>query len=489
MRKTIETMMLALALVGAGCAGSSGEKGEAKTAADEAAPPPPSDEKIAAAKQQQELQQQAKPKALTKEEKKKKALDRADFDAAVAKWEAAKKAGTLKAADSKALASTFQSLASSHPDVAAQAHHNAGVLLDAAGDAKGAESEYNAALSANPAYGPAIASLGEVYYRSGSPQRAKEWFEKAINADPTHVSSAYNNLALIIFQEAKDQGNAAGYKDAVAKLRRALAIDNNSMPAYALLALIYYTSAENDRSKLALAEVVVKQAKETDDKYAPIYNTNGLILLRKKLVTNALKEFERAVELDPRFVEAYLNIGAISLSTRQYEKAEKAFSSVLGLQPNNVDATIGIGVAYRGEKKIDEAEKSYQKAKQLDPKNCAVPYNMGVLYQDYKNAADNSNLREAQKFYNEFVSCGRGDQKKVADAQRRIKDIDDTFVALEEQKKMEAQLKEQQAEMEKQQKAMEEQQKQQEAAAKAAEANKPAAPAAPAEDKAAKPKK
>jgi len=468
MRKTIETTLLALALFGAGCAGGAGEKKEAKTAADENAPPPPSDEKIEAAKQQQAIQEQAKPKALTKEEKKKRALDRADFDGAVAQWEAAKKAGPIKAETARSLAAKFKSIAGSHPDVAAQAHHNAGVLLDQAGDAKDAESEFNAALSANPAYGPAIASLGEVYYRSGSPQRAKEWFEKAINADPTHVSSAYNNLALIIFQEAKDQGNAAGYKDAVAKLRRALAIDNNSMPAYALLALIYYTSAENDRSKLALAEVVVKQAKETDDKYAPIYNTNGLILLRKKLVTSALKEFEKAVDLDPRFVEAYLNIGAIALSTRQYEKAEKAFQSVLGLQPNNVDATIGMGVAMRGLKKFDDAEKTYQKAKQLDPKNCAVPYDLGLLYQDYKNVADNSNLREAQKFYNEYLSCGKTDQKKVADAQRRIKDIDDTFAALEQQKKMEAELKEQQAEMEKQQKAMEAQQKEQEEAAKAA---------------------
>ena len=481
MRKTIETMLLALALVSVGCAGGSGEKKESKTAADEAAPPPPSDEKIQAAKQQAEIQQQAKPKALTKEEKKKKALDRADFDAAVAKWEAAKKEGKMKAEVARDLAGKFKSIASSHPDVAAQAHYNAGVLLDQSGDAKGAEGEFNEALGANPAYGPAIASLGEVYYRSGSPQRAKEWFEKAINADPTHVASAYNNLALILFQEAKDQNNPAGYKEAVAKLRRALAIDNNSMPAYALLALIYYTSAENDRSKLALAEVVVKQAKETDDKYAPIYNTNGLIQLRKKLVTNALKEFEKAVELDPKFVEAYLNIGAIALSTRQYEKAEKAFTSVLGLQPNNVDATIVMGVAQRGLKKIDEAEKSYQKAKSLDPKNCAVPYDLGLLYQDYKNMPDNSNLRDAQKFYNEFVSCGRGDQKKVADAQRRIKDIDDTFAALEQQKKMEAELKAQQEEMEKQQKAMEAQQKEQEAAAKAQEAAK--------KDEAAKPKK
>src|SRR4029434_3702707 len=103
-------------------------------------------------------------------------------------------------------------------------------------------------------------------------------------SDPTRVASAYNNLAVLLFKE----GN---YKDAIAKLRRALAIENDSMPAYALLALIYYTTAENDRAKLSLAELVCKQGKETNDKYAPIYNTLGLIQLRKRNVSAALKEF------------------------------------------------------------------------------------------------------------------------------------------------------------------------------------------------------
>jgi tetratricopeptide (TPR) repeat protein len=480
MKRTMKMVMLA-ALVGAvGCAG--GEKKESQTAVNEAAPPPPTNEKIEQAKAQQQEKAQAQ-KPLTREEKKKKAMDRADFDGAVKRWEELRKAGPLKAADARSLADKFKSIAGSHPEVAAQAHYNAGNLAQYAGDEKDAESEFNAALSSNPAYGPALNSLGELYYRQGSMQRAKDWFQKGIDADPTHNAPAYNNLALILFKEARDQGNAAGYKEAVSKLRRALAIDNNSMPAYALLALIYYNASENDRSKLSLAEVVVKQAKETDDKYAPIYNTNGLILLRKANVTGALKEFERAVDLDPRFVEAHLNIGAIGLSSRQYEKAQKAFEQVLALQPSNVDATIGLGVALRGQKKVEEAEKYYQAAKKLDPKNCAVPYNLGVLYQDYKNLPDNSNLRDAQKFYNEYAQCGRTDKTKLADAQRRIKDIDDTFAALEQQKKMEAEVKAQQEEMEKQQKAMEEQMKQQQEAAKAAEANKP-----PAEDKSTAPK-
>ncbi len=372
--------------------------------------------------------------------------------------------------------------------MAAQAYFNAGTILDGCGDEKGAIEQYQAALANNPKFGWALNNLGEIAYRHGNVAEARAKFEAAIAADPTHVASAYNNLAVILFQDGRD-GNQGAFRDAISKLRRALAIENDSMPAYALLALIYYTTAENDKSKLALAELVCKQGKETNKDYAPIYNTLGLIQLRKKNVTGALKEFEEAVKLDPKYVEAHLNIGAIGLSSRQYEKAEASFTQVLKLQPNNVDATIGLGVAYRGQKKVEEAEKMYKKAAELDPKNCAVPYNLGVLYQDYKNDASNQNLKEAQKYYGAYVSCGKTDKRKVDDAQRRIKDIDDTFAALEQQKKMEAELKAQQEEMEKQQKQMEEQQKQQQQQAPQGEPAKggdAAAPKAEAEPKAKK---
>src|SRR5262249_10565091 len=157
------------------------------------------------------------------------------------------------------------------------------------------------------------------------------------------------------------------------------AVDGDSMPAYGLLALIYYTVAESDRSKLDLAELVCTQAKGVNDKYAPIYNTLGLIKLRKKNVTGALTEFRRAAELEPTYVEAQLNIGASTLSARDYVTAEKAFKAALDANPKQVqqlfDATMGMGVSARGQKRFDDAIQWYQKAKAIDPHNCSVIYN------------------------------------------------------------------------------------------------------------------
>ena len=170
-------------------------------------------------------------------------------------------------------------------------------------------------------------------------------------------------------------------------------------------------------------------------------------------------------------------------------RSEKSFTAVLKLQPSNIDATIGLGVAMRGQKKFDEAESMYKKALELDPRNCAVPYNLGVLYQDYKNDPSNANLKEAQKYYNQYLTCAKTIKRKADDAQRRIKDIDDTFAALEQQKKMEAELKQQQEEMEKQQREMERQQQQQQQQAPQGEAEKGGDKKEAAAEKAEKPKK
>src|SRR4051812_10009560 len=209
---TIKKLAIAFGMSGllvAGCGGPKAEGGGgAKTANDENAPAPPSDEAI---QKHQEKESAPPPPAAAGNAqartlaKKIAADERADSDAAFAKWEAAKKAGTV-AQSCKSLASDFDSVARGHKTLAAQAYFNAGTLLDQCGDEKGAEDKYKAALDANPANGFALNNLGEIYYRRGNPTTAKSWFEKAIQADPTHVASAYNNLAVLAYNQGKETG-------------------------------------------------------------------------------------------------------------------------------------------------------------------------------------------------------------------------------------------------------------------------------------------
>ncbi len=385
---------------------------------------------------------------------------------------------TLSPDDCKSFAKDFVKAGEKEKGREAEGLFNAGAVYDLCGNEKEAEGLYNQALSKNPKFAPAMSNLGVLYQKRGQTQQALAQFENAIKVDPKSAQAvqAYNNRGAILYERAKQAGSK-GFDDAIGSIRRALAIDSASMAAYQLLASIYYQTAAADKSKLKLAQLVCDEAKKINPDYAPIYHTLGLIKLRSKDVTGALTEFRKAAALDPGLLEAQMNIAAISLSARSYKQAEDAFQAVIKKQPNNLDATIGMGVAMRGQEKAAEAENWYNKALALDPKNCGVLYNLGLLYQDYK-AGSPEDLKKGQDLYNKYLACGRTDPEHQTDARRRIKDIDDTFKALEEQKKLEAELKSQQAEMERMQKIQEEQLKQAGGGAGA-----PPPPAPPAEGK------
>jgi len=365
----------------------------------------------------------------------------------------------LSEGDCKSFAKDFVKAGEKEKGREAEGLFNAGSVYDHCGMEKDAEGMYNSALSKNPRFAMAMNNLGVLAQKRGQTQQALAQFEAAIKVDPKSPQAvqAYNNRGALLYERGK-QGGGKNFDDAIGSIRRALAIDSSSMAAYQLLAAIYYHTAEADKSKLKLAQLVCDEAKKINPDYAPIYQQLGLIKLRSKDVTGALTEFRKAASLDPSLLEAHMNIGAISLSARSYKQAEDAFQAVLKKQPDNLDATIGMGVAMRGQRKPDESESWYNKALALDPKNCGVIYNLGLLYQDYKSGSP-EDMKKGQDLYNKYLACGRTDPEHAGDAKRRIKDIDDTFKALEEQKKLEAELKAQQAEMDRIQKQMEEQQK------------------------------
>jgi tetratricopeptide (TPR) repeat protein len=126
------------------------------------------------------------------------------------------------------------------------------------------------------------------------------------------------------------------------------------------------------------------------------------------------------------------------------------------MQPKNYEASIGLGVALRGNKKIDDAENQYKAAQKLDSSNPSSYFNLGLLYQDYKDGQKPA-LHQAQDYYRQFLSHDDRDARPLKrEAEKRIKDIDEIYVALDEAAKMQAEAEEMQRKAEEQQKQMEE---------------------------------
>jgi Tfp pilus assembly protein PilF len=460
---------------------------------------------------------------IPKEEKRQISADaRADFAKAMERYQAAEKSGGLSTLECHSVASAFKNAADENANLP-EARFNQGAVLQECGN----EDDAVKIWEGQPKYGPAIANLGYVAWKGGDTGRAESLFTRAIEVDPLHTVDARNNLAQILRDKAHRADGAEKKQyvgQAVTHLRNVLAIDSNNLQAFSTLAFIYY-----DMNMLEMAKLVgnqaIKKADEiatgkfeeekvdeaaggdkakakgkgkkakgdkdaTDDEgvkavdvreagtgvtpemkkqLAVVHNTLGLVELKKKNISPAIKQFKEAVGLDGSFSEARLNLASLSLNNRDYATAEDNFREALKAQPKNYEASIGLGVALRGNKKIDDAETQYLAAQKLDSANPSSYFNLGLLYQDYKDGQKPA-LHKAQDYYRQFLSHATGSTPSSLkkDAEKRIKDIDEIYVALDEAAKMQAEAEEMQRKSEAQQKQMEEQMKKQDADEKAA---------------------
>jgi len=348
-----------------------------------------------------------------------------------------------------AVAQKFEGVASEHEKLV-EGWFDAGVAYQKCGMTKEAESAYQRALKINPAHAPSLVNLGEIYYRGGNDKVGQQYFEQAIKADGT-TAAGYVNLAWIFYDRMRGAGSdaekAKWEKEALFNLKNALAVDNDNVVARTLMAMVYMEGADKNKNRLDIASMLLDgiiknkptlKDNATDDekkgferdmvryeenvRYPLLYNTLGLVYMKRGNVGRALQYFRQAVQLDGNFVEARLNLGFTVLGFRKYDEAGEHFEVVLKIQPKNYDARIGLGVALRGQRKIDEAEGAYKEALQLDGQRGEAYYNLGVLWKDFKtNDPDQKKNREAYKqakqYFTQYLSKpdAKGDRKKEAE--------------------------------------------------------------------------
>jgi len=281
-----------------------------------------------------------------------------------------------------------------------------GVVSGRCGNDEQALQYYQQAMQTNENYCGSRVGVGLADMRAGRTQQARQHFERAI-ANDNQCTSAYVNLAIIQRQ------NEAEVREALNNLRRALAIESDYLPAFNQMALLYLGQAAENQQMLDLAEVVCRQAQLINPRYAPIYNTWGLINVRQGNIIAALAKFERAFNLDADLFEAYMNFGQLTISFRGYEDAARAFGRARELEPDNYDAIIGLGAAQRGLTQLDEAEATYRAAIELDAARPEAYFNLGLLYQDFKGGQI-PDLEQAKNFYQQFTQRA-GSQERYAE--------------------------------------------------------------------------
>ncbi len=100
---------------------------------------------------------------------------------------------------------------------------------------------------------------------------------------------------------------------------------------------------------------------------AVIYNKMGISEIQLMRLSDARKDFERALKVDKRYSEAMNNLGVVYYIDRKYGKAIKYYRKALILANSSASFHSNLGTAYFSKKEYDKAAVEYAKAMQLDP--------------------------------------------------------------------------------------------------------------------------
>jgi len=364
-----------------------------------------------------------------------------DYESALATFNNNDKAAWNEAA-CRGAAGNFEAVAREHGGLP-EAQFMAGLSYHRCNLLKEAEGAYQAAtkMKGDPTkIAMALSNLGEIYYRSGKVDGAKQYWESAVKANGKLVAARIN-LATLELEEMRRIGDKdSNWKkleeDARFNLSNVLGVDSDSVAAYTVYGLIYMEGFKKNKNRLDLAKLLLDEGKKRNEKYAPLQNAYGLLYMNRGALSLALQSFQAAVELDPKFAEARKNVGLTTLSFRNYPVAKDQFTKVIELNPKSYDAYIGLGAALRGLKDYDGAEAQYKKAKDLDPKRGEAFYNLAVLYKDFR-ASKQDDLKaslgtygQAKDYFKQFLDK-TGAEADKAEAKEQITLIDKTTTQIQ----------------------------------------------------------
>lgn len=375
-----------------------------------------------------------------------------DYQAAVEAFRNQDKSGAWSESACKGAAEKFAAVVREHSDLIA-AQFMVGLSYQRCNMDQEAEAAYQQAgrMKGDPTKAAmALSNLGQLYYKHGKIDAAKQYWDSAIKANGKLIAARINLASMNLEQMRKINNPKDGQwkkleEDARFNLSNALGVDTDSVEAYTVFGLIYMEGSQANKNRLDLAKTLMDEANKRNPKYPPLQNAYGLYWMKKGSLNQALQSFQAAVEGDPKFVEARINAGLLTLGFRKYDTAKEHFSKAVELAPKNYDAIIGLGIAQRGLNDLDGAEASYKKAQGIDPSRGDAYFNMGVLYKDFRATKAGGNdadpiagirksvvvYKQAKDYFNQFLGKQGSDADKK-EAQENIKDCDKVVKQLEQ---------------------------------------------------------
>lgn len=171
------------------------------------------------------------------------------------------------------------------------------------------------ALALNPGHYDSWNLLGLVHFKKENYNEAEAAYLKCVDLRPED-SEALNNLGFVYQKK--------GFPDkAEEKYMKAYAIDGNANASFNL-AKLYFT-----QDKLEQALDYAQKSTQKNDRSAPAFNLQGVILNKIGRSSEAIASFQTAVKLNPKDMVTRVNLGVALINNREFESARKLFENIL----------------------------------------------------------------------------------------------------------------------------------------------------------------
>jgi len=230
----------------------------------------------------------------------------------------------------------------------AMAHNNYGAALVDAGDFAGAMGQFQIVIDRWPLSAD-WTGVGEVYARQGDYLRARDFYLKAIDAEPVSDETVFRRLrAGGEFQLGTAYQGLAEEFPADARKYRELAVE-----AYERATALY---PEYEAPRINLAVTLIDLGE----------------------YSRAIGECEAILDVNPDSGAAYRNWGMAYYEQGELGEALERYQRSLGLEPDNAGAMASAGGILVQMGRFDEGVEMLHKALGIDPKNEIARQNLGA---------------------------------------------------------------------------------------------------------------
>jgi serine/threonine-protein kinase len=245
--------------------------------------------------------------------------------------------------------------------------------------------QFRHALTLDPGYTGASASLGMAYFEkyrlSKDPSLVDDARSACARALMLNPRSASGNVCLGVIHHGTGQ-----YQAAVSDFQTAIDSDPNNDEAYRRLATAFV-----ELNRMQDAEDTYKKAISIHPQYASGYAQLAHLYIREAKYTLAIAERKKAIELAPEGALYWASLGADYYFAGDYARSIDALQKAITIRPS-YQAYSNLGLSYLALRRFPEAIGSFEQAVAMGSHTVQTFGNLGRAYYFFPSKRDRARI-------------------------------------------------------------------------------------------------